>query len=269
MFVNGALIVQDNKHTRTLNGSGYSLTSPANWTFLNARQHGDLTPSMDVKDHDSGRDLIKWLALATMTIDHIGLILYPQIPILRAVGRLSFPLFAYILVLGMESTHNPRRYFYRMLGFAFISQIPFAIANEIPPWQHLNIFFTLSLGIGLIYFEERNSLLFIVPLIASLILPVDYGVYGLATILFLHEMRSFKRTGVALLVALNLLLIPFESPIQTLALLALPIILLHNDGRLTFNLSKEKSKYSIITRYFFYAYYPIHLLLLSFIRVVG
>jgi hypothetical protein len=225
-------------------------------------------PSVDANNHDSGRDLLKWLALATMTIDHIGLVLYPQVSILRIIGRLAFPIFSYLLVLGMESTHNPRRYFYRMLGFAFLSQIPFAIANEIPIWQHLNIFFTLSLGIILIYSLEKNNILFIIPFVASIIIPVDYGIYGLATILFLHEMRSFKWTGVAFLVSMNLLLIPFAS-YQPLALLALPIILLHTNGKLNFTLLKKETKYPKITRYFFYAYYPIHLLVLSLIRIIG
>ncbi len=224
--------------------------------------------SANAKAHDSGRDLLKWLALITMTTDHVGLILYPQLQILRIVGRLAFPLFAYILVLGMESTHDPRRYFYRMLGFAIISQIPFAVANEIPIWQNLNIFFTLSLGVVFIYYLDRNNVLLIIPFAASIVVPVDYGVYGLATILFLHEIRRFKRTGLIFLVALNLLLIPFSS-IQPLALLALPIILLHNGGRLNFTLLKKRIKYPLITRYFFYAYYPIHLLVLSLLRTIG
>jgi hypothetical protein len=224
--------------------------------------------SANAKAHDSGRDLLKWLALITMTIDHVGLVLYPQVQILRMIGRLAFPLFAYLLVLGMESTHDPRRYFYRMLGFAIISQIPFAVANEIPIWQNLNIFFTLSLGVVFIYYLDLNNVLLIVPFAASIVVPVDYGVYGLATILFLHEIRRFKRTGLIFLVALNLLLIPFSS-IQPLALLALPIILLHNGGRLNFTMFRKGTKYSLLTRYFFYAYYPIHLLVLSLIRAIG
>jgi len=223
--------------------------------------------SREAKSHDSGRDLLKWLALGTMTLDHVGLVLYPEVLILRIIGRLAFPLFSYLLVLGMESTHDPRRYFYRMLGFAILSQIPFAVANEVPLWQHLNIFFTLSLGIVFIYFRERNSILLIIPFIASVVIPVDFGVYGLATILFLHEFRSFKRTGVAFLVALNLLLIPFTS-IQPLALLALPIILLHSSENLNFTFFKNGTKYPLITRYFFYAYYPIHLFVLSLIRTI-
>ncbi|MCX6656507.1 MAG: TraX family protein [Candidatus Bathyarchaeota archaeon] len=222
----------------------------------------------DAHRYDSGRELLKWIALATMTIDHIGMILYPQIPVLRIIGRISFPLFAYLLVLGMLSTHDPGNYFKRMLYFALLSQLPFAIANEVPIWQHLNIFFSLSLGIILIYLLDRNNILLLVPLIAAIIIPVDYGAYGLATILFLYIMRSFRRTGVILLIALNVLLIPFETTYQPLALLALPIILLHNDGRLTLTNSNEKTSHPLISKYFFYIYYPAHLLVLALIRTI-
>ena len=221
----------------------------------------------DAQSHDSGRDLLKLLALLTMTIDHVGLMLYPQIPALRYVGRLSFPLFAYLLVLGMSSTHDLAKYLRRMLIFAFISQLPYTIANEIPIWQKLNIFFTLSLGIIFIYLQERNNILFIAPLAASIVLPMEYGAYGLATILCLNIMRSFKRTGVALLIALNLLIIPYGASYQPLALLSLPLILLHSSGKLgTINL--KISLHPTITRYLFYAYYPIHLIALSLARLI-
>ena len=223
---------------------------------------------LDAYRHDSSRELLKWLALTTMTIDHIGLILYPQIPILRIIGRLSFPLFAYLLVLGMLITHDPGKYFKRMLYFALLSQLPFTIANEIPIWQQLNIFFTLSLGIILIYFLDRNNILLVVPLIVSVILPVDYGAYGLATILFLYIMRSFRRTGVALITALNLLLIPFETSYQPLALLALPLILLHSDGKLKLINNGKNQTHPIISKYFFYVYYPTHLLALALLKSI-
>lgn len=222
----------------------------------------------DTNRFDSGRELLKWIALATMTIDHIGLILYPQIPVLRIIGRVSYPLFAYLLVLGMSSTHDPGNYLKRMIYFALLSQLPFAIANEVPIWQHLNIFFTLSLGIILIYLLDRNNILLLAPLIAAVIIPVDYGSYGLATILFLYIMRSSRRIGVILLIALNLLLIPFETTYQPLALLALPIILLHSGGRLMLTNRSEKTPHPLIPRYFFYVYYPAHLLALALIRTI-
>jgi hypothetical protein len=155
-----------------------------------------------------------------------------------------------------------------MLYFALFSQLPFTIANEIPIWQHLNIFVTLSLGIILIYFLDRNNILLVVPLIASVILPVDYGAYGLATILFLYIMRSFRRTGVALITALNLLLIPFETSYQPLALLALPLILLHSDGKLKLINNGKTRTHPIISKYFFYVYYPTHLLVLALLRTI-
>ena len=222
----------------------------------------------DSKRYDSGRELLKWIALTTMTVDHIGLILYPQIPALRIVGRISYPLFAYLLVLGMSSTRDPGKYFKRMVYFALLSQLPFAIANEVPIWQHLNIFFTLSLGIILIYLLDRNNILLLVPLIASVIIPVDYGAYGLATILFLYLMRILRRTGLILLIALNLMLIPFESTYQPLALLALPIILLHSNGRLTLSSRSERTSHPLFSKYFFYVYYPAHLLALALVRTI-
>ena len=211
---------------------------------------------------------MKLLALFRMTIDHVGLMLYPQTLALRYVGRLSFPLFAYLLVLGMSNTHDLAKYLKRMLIFAFISQLPYAIANEIPISQKLNIFFTLSLGIILIFLQERNNILFIAPLIASLILPIEYGAYGLATILFLNIMMSFKRTGIALLITLNLLIIPFGASYQPLALLSLPLILIHSSGKLN-TIHLKISSHSAITKYLFYSYYPIHLIALSLIRSIA
>ena len=59
---------------------------------------------------DLGRELLKIIAIITMTIDHLGVVFYPQHLIFRVVGRLSFPLFSYLLVLGLESTRNQKKY---------------------------------------------------------------------------------------------------------------------------------------------------------------
>jgi len=70
---------------------------------------------------DLGREILKWIAIITMTIDHIGAILFPEFEVLRVIGRLSFPLFAYLLILGMENTRNIRNYFTRLFIFALIN----------------------------------------------------------------------------------------------------------------------------------------------------
>ncbi len=210
--------------------------------------------------------MLKWLALITMTIDHIGAILYPEFVVLRYIGRLSFPLFAYLLILGMETTRNLRNYFIRLFIFAFVSQVPFFLALDFEPLGYLNIFFTLSLGLLFVHFFKKASIVSVVPLFASFILPVDYGVYGLAIIGCMSILQDDTKFGVAALVLLNVLfLFPWQS--QFLSILAIPFILVHRSGYLkTKRESVEKPRIPLWRKYFFYAYYPLHLGLLYIIN---
>ena len=219
----------------------------------------------DAASYDWGREFLKWVAITAMTVDHIGLVLYPDYTVFRFVGRLAFPLFAYLLVLGVESTRNLRGYFNRLLFFGMVSQIPFALANGVQPWEKLNIFFTLALGLATVYFMEKNSPLIFIPLAASF-LPVDYGVYGTATILFFYILRKDWRVGAGLFALVNAVLYLIEPSYQPLALLALPLILLHSWGRLNFGGGDRG--HPLFTKYFFYVYYPLHLLALVAIKLV-
>jgi hypothetical protein len=218
------------------------------------------------RGYDLGRESLKWLAIATMTIDHVGVVLYPENIGLRYIGRLSFPLIAYLLMLGLESTRNAKNYLTRLLLFALISQVPFYLARGVLPWEYLNIFFTLSLGVLFIYFFERNNYIFLIPLVASAVLPLDFDGYGIATIGCFYALRKNKRIGIVLFILLNLFIF-FDLPYQSLALLALPLILLHNDGRFPLNKISVKTDYPPWRKYFFYIYYPLHLLVLYFLKI--
>jgi hypothetical protein len=211
---------------------------------------------------DPGREALKWIAIATMTIDHIGASIFPQYEVLRIVGRLSFPIFCYLIVLGVESTRSPRNYFLRLLIFAFISQAPFAFALGYQPFEALNIFFTLSFGV----LSLTNPLLMLVSIFVSYFLNFDYGPYGIALIALMRILKDDTRLGIALIVLLNVLVL-FGSPIQFFSLLALPIILLHKNGYLkTKGASNANNPYPSWRKYFFYIYYPIHLTALYIIR---
>ncbi|MGD9131168.1 MAG: TraX family protein [Candidatus Bathyarchaeota archaeon] len=222
---------------------------------------------MFLQSFDSGRELLKWIAIITMTADHVGEILYPELEILRLIGRLSFPLFAYLLMLGMETTRNIRNYLIRLFVFAFISQVPFFLATDSGPFDSLNIFFTLSAGLLFIYFFKKSSIIVVFPLIASLVLPFDYGIYGIAVIGCMHILKTNTTFGVASLVLLNsLFLVPWNS--QFLSIAAIPLIVLHKNGSLT--TTKETGEdYTIPVwrKYFFYIYYPLHLTLLYIIKL--
>ena len=223
---------------------------------------GDALGTPDASGYDLGRELLKWVAIVTMTADHVGVVLYPEVAAYRIVGRMAFPLFAYLLVLGMESTGNMRGYLSRLLIFAAVSQIPFSLVNGVEPWGKLDIFFTLALGLIMIHLIERGSVAFVVPLVASVVVPVDYGAYGVATVLFFYLLRRNRVTGAGLFVLINLLLLVTESWYQPYAMLALPLILLHDAGRYPFNGVGGQARNSLFRKYFFYAYYPLHLMVL-------
>jgi len=216
---------------------------------------------------DFGRELLKWIAIITMTVDHVGAILYPEFTVLRFIGRLSFPLFAYLLILGIENTRNIRNYFTRLFIFALISQVPFFLALDYGPFDSLNIFFTLSSGLLFIYFFKKSSVFVLVPVFASLVLPFDYGIYGIAMISCVFILKENTKFGVVSLVLLNtLFLVPWS--IQFLSISAIPLILLHKNGSL--NIKKETTEEVTIPlwrKYFFYIYYPLHLALLYIIKL--
>lgn len=201
-----------------------------------------------------------------MTVDHVGLLFFPDVPAFRIAGRLAFPLFAYLLVLGMRSTRNLRGYFNRMLFFALVSQVPYALVNGVQPWEKLNIFATLLLGMVMVYFIDRSNVAFVIPLLASVLLPVDYGVYGTATVLMFYLINKDWKMGSLIFVLINLILAAYGAWYQPFALLALPLILLHNAGKLNIKFD-WLTGHKMFRKYFFYAYYPLHLLVLWGLKV--
>ncbi len=222
---------------------------------------------MNRQGFDLGREILKWIAIITMTIDHIGAVLFPEVEVLRLIGRFSFPLFAYLLILGLENTRNVRNYFIRLFIFALISQVPFYLATRIKPLDHLNIFFTLSFGLMFIYFFKKNSIIAFVPIVLSILLNFDYSIYGIVMIGCMYILTGNIKLGTILLVLLNgLFLVPWNS--QFLSLLALPLIILHQNSLLTTPKEfKKEFKIPIWRKYFFYVYYPLHLSILYIIHM--
>ena len=222
---------------------------------------------MALQGFDSGRELLKWIAIITMTVDHVGVILYPEFTVLRFIGRFSFPLFAYLLILGMENTRNIRYYFTRLFIFALISQVPFFLALGYGPFDSLNIFFTLSSGLLFVYFFKKSSVFVLVPVFASLVLPFDYGIYGIVVIGCMYILKENTKFGVVSLVLLNtLFLVPWS--IQFLSISAIPLILLHKNGSLKITReTTEEVTIPLWRKYFFYVYYPLHLTLLYIIKL--
>ncbi|MCQ2385604.1 MAG: conjugal transfer protein TraX, partial [Clostridia bacterium] len=102
---------------------------------------------------------LKWTALVSMTVDHIGIIFRPLLsPLLyqtlRSVGRLSFPLFGFLLAEGYRFTRDRKRYGFRILFLGLLIQIVYTVFTGS---FFLNILLTFSLSFPLLYFFRRGT----------------------------------------------------------------------------------------------------------------
>ena len=203
---------------------------------------------------------LKWIAIISMLIDHIGAVLLPQYEGLRIIGRLAFPIFAYLLVEGFVYTKDVKKYLVRLGIFALISEIPFDLAffGSVFAPSHQNVFFELFCGILMLYLmlKTPNKVNQILILIAMLLISdwlcMDYGSWGLLMIYACYKFREQKILKLAMLVILNLLM----GYTQVYAGLAVIPIAFHN------------RQLGPKMKMFFYAFYPAHLLILCLISMI-
>ena len=202
---------------------------------------------------------LKLLAMLAMTADHIGAVFFPEIPLLRWIGRLAMPVLCFFIGEGLRHTRSPRRYLLRLTGFALLSELPFDLAfyGGIE-WGHQNAYFTLALGLLALWAIQSRGmegwLLALTAALAAELLGCDYGMYGVLLILLLdrfHRARSEQLAGAALL---NLAFFGLQT--QTLSLIALPLLWLYNGKR-----GRDD-------RRLFYLYYTAHLCVLGILRFV-
>ncbi len=105
-------------------------------------------------------DVLKLIAIITMFIDHIGYFIYPEIRGLRVIGRIAFPIFAYMIAMGYIHTSNRKKYAKRLFLFALISQPPYMLFSlTMDPFFFnpfaFNVMFLLLLGLGFLSLFDR------------------------------------------------------------------------------------------------------------------
>lgn len=233
----------------------------------NVAQCGSIV-SLPTRKFDYGRDVLKLIAIATMAMDHAGDILYPDWLALRLIGRLAFPLFAYLVALGVESTRSPKKYLATLFIFALISQVPYFLAFGIQPAERFNILFSLLLGALTIYFFNKRSLLTIIPALLSILLNTEGNIYAVLTVACMKLLKGNPPLGFLALLALNSPFLLASDP-QVFSLFAVPIIILHAKGVLKKEtIIPENSRTYLIRKYVFYAFYPAHLAVLFLIKLL-
>ncbi len=242
--------------------------------------------------------MLKIIACLTMLIDHLGYTFFPEQLWLRAIGRIAFPLFAWYLAVGHRRTGKPWRYIGRVAVWALLSQIPFALlfhgaVLSVPSsfLEGTNVLFTFLFalfGLQLLAVCRKRHWALLIPAWAAVaglgwlaqLLNTDYGFYGVAMVAVFsvfdrQEQQAmalknreteegsldsfFPNVGVwrfLLLLSVFLLTLLFVfrmgmHPVQLLCVLAIPLTWL--------NLPDPKPGR---WKYAFYAFYPVHILLI-------
>ena len=218
-----------------------------------------------------GRTL-KTIALISMLIDHTGCALFPHLAILRYLGRLAFPIYCFLLTEGALHTKDIRKYIFRLLIFALVSEIPFDLAlmdGRLFYMKHQNVFFTLAIGVAMIgiceYLGRRISpgkvwILHVAVFAAAALIAeyaeVDYHARGIMVIAAFYFFRN-EAAIKYFLVAMVLFYMGGKEPAAVISLL---LIDLYNGKR---------GSQPAALKYGFYAFYPVHLTILYLIRCCG
>ena len=217
---------------------------------------------------------LKLIALITMTLDHIGMLLLPNVRILRAIGRIAFPIFAYMIAEGCRHTRSRKKYLLSMVSLAAVCQAVYFFAMGS---LFMCILVTFSLSIGMICLTDYAhaggrygkvllaaaffGLFFLCYMAHDVLFPktdfgIEYGFLGVLLPVFAHigakKQKQFQYFTAGM-VLFNLT----WGGIQWFSMAAIPFLALYNGKR-----GKRKMKN------LFYIYYPAHLVVLQGLSMV-
>ena len=216
---------------------------------------------------------LKIIAMVSMALDHIGLLFFPDVAIFRILGRIAFPIFAYMIAEGCRYTKNRAKYLGMIAGMGFVFQIVYFVAMQS---LYQGILVTFSLAIIAVYSIDGivkskkiwgrlaalvglafvAAFVFVLPtLLTGTDFDIDYGVWGILLPILVYFMPNHPwKVGAASLLLLAraiyyTVIVPI--PLQWWSLLTVPLLALYNGER-----GKAKMKYV------FYIFYPAHLVIL-------
>lgn len=219
---------------------------------------------------------LKIIALVTMTIDHVGLLLMDNAKPMRIIGRIAFPIFAYMIAEGCRYTKNKRNYFLRIFTLGLLCQAAYYI-TERSVYQGILMTFSVSilLSYAVLWVENRireshtdgghinKILLWMIPAVLLLLtailcgkirilpggwyLSFDYGFYGILLPVLIVLGRNQKQKLFLAAVGITLTALSLGGQ-QWYSLAALLPLACYNG---------QKGKWNI--KYLFYIYYPLHM----------
>ena len=229
---------------------------------------------------------LRLVAVLLMISDHVWATTMSFGNWMTYIGRMAFPIFAFQIAEGFIHTKDFKKYALRLLAFGLVSEIPFNLfysSRWFNPY-HQNVMFTLLLGLLAIRVIDNlkkdisaknigKSVLWLLLIgIGGTLGFVDYGFLGVLTVVMFYLCRGYRFTPILQLIGMILINIVFfegqvfrfevfgitlEIPSQGFAVFALIPIWLYNG---------KKGKSSKALQYGFYAFYPVHMLILYLIK---
>lgn len=243
---------------------------------------------MEKTRHDISSFGLHILAMMFMLCDHMWATLFPAAEWLTCAGRLAYPIFAFMTAEGYTHTHDLRKYVLRLLFWAAVTEIPFNLmyGGSVFYPLHQNVLWTFLISLLMIILIEKcrakfkpavsvllSAAIAVLGYILGYVTMVDYYGEGVLMVLMFYFFRTpnlkNRLLQLIFMYILNVELLgglcytftlfghEFEFPQQGFALLSLVPIWLYS-GRQGFR--------SKAFRYFCYAFYPVHMLLLFGVR---
>lgn len=245
---------------------------------------------------------IKIIAIVSMLIDHIGAgilgrfimtsgyvnmalsgdmnevmqwivengVIFYTYSAMRMIGRLGFPIFCFLLVEGFQRTHDVKKYALRLGLFALISEIPFDLcfSGKVLEFGYQNVFFTLFLGLlTMIAFDWIGKKEWVAGEGLNKVVKVVFSVVALAVGAGVaHFLKTdYAATGVLCIMALYIF--RKKKPLQIAA--GCVAFLWEVTAPLAFiPIGFYNGKRGLKIKYFFYAFYPVHLLLIWLVAML-
>lgn len=237
-------------------------------------------------------NLLKIVAMVTMVVDHVGKMFFPTYLVMRLIGRVAFPIYAYCLAVGVVYTKHPLQYVSRMILLALISQPLYAVALDhanaamyavsfaehpvqaavsfyVNSWQHPSILFALTCGLILLWAIRNHQ--FVIAIAMYLFCwqvqgYLDYGIKGIHLMLLFYLLCGYPMVSAACVAAFmawwglrgggyKMFGMQFSS--QMFALAALPLIYIPTNSGIK------------LPKWLFYVFYPAHLAVIWFFTVNG
>ena len=232
-------------------------------------------------------NMLKWIAIISMLINHFGdtilyfiiinapyeaftnkqfTIIYNCYTVFHAIGRIAMPIFCFLIVEGFLHTHNVKKYLLRLAIFAFISEIPydFALTNFLFDATQQNVFFTLTTGLLVLIiidrYKENKAIIMLTIFLATSVtyfLKFDGSYYGILMIVLFYLLKEKKLIkSISIFVLQIAIIYIFRESFNLNSFFAvIPLILIYF----------YNGKRGMELKYFFYVFYPVHLLILGLV----